>query len=461
MPAVNVRDFGAKGNGTTDDTKPIQAANDAVATEGGGTVFFPAGTYRAIGVQQSSCVGFEASSGDATLIHPDGTSPASVVEGRIIRTTGSIERNSNTLSIAEAKRIRPGALLAIQAAGGPSGLQRTELDSATLPSVHTIAVRSIAGFLPWTNYLFVGDEIISYSGIMGNNLLDVQRGLFGTTASMHQAGTTVAQAQRLYAEVTSVSLDEVSIDRPAASSVSGAAVDVGSVGMWVHGLTIDGNRRPGGSPSKPFPLNYGLSRWVKIFGCTLEHGVHGGLLFDIGTSDSVVEDTKFADNGDPEHNLGAGLWLYRGASRNVVRRNTFVGREFIGVMIDDRTTHSTEFDAGSNHNTVDNNSLVVPPSDTGQPSTGILIESSSGNQVINNDIRESQIGVGIAETSQSPIPDDARSNSVRDNTLSLHELALWVTGSDNEFVDNVFRSVKHSVEDSGTRNRFDHNETQS
>jgi polygalacturonase len=40
-----VRDFGATGNGTTLDTKAIQAALDACGQAGGGTVRFPAGTY--------------------------------------------------------------------------------------------------------------------------------------------------------------------------------------------------------------------------------------------------------------------------------------------------------------------------------------------------------------------------------------------------------------------------------
>lgn len=42
---VNVKDFGALGNGTTNDTAAIQAAVNSLAAKGGGTVFFPEGTY--------------------------------------------------------------------------------------------------------------------------------------------------------------------------------------------------------------------------------------------------------------------------------------------------------------------------------------------------------------------------------------------------------------------------------
>lgn len=43
---VSVRDAGAQGDGRADDSAAIQAAYDALATRGGGTLFFPPGLYR-------------------------------------------------------------------------------------------------------------------------------------------------------------------------------------------------------------------------------------------------------------------------------------------------------------------------------------------------------------------------------------------------------------------------------
>lgn len=45
--SVNVKDYGAQGDGVADDTSAISAAIDAASLVGGGEVFFPAGVYKA------------------------------------------------------------------------------------------------------------------------------------------------------------------------------------------------------------------------------------------------------------------------------------------------------------------------------------------------------------------------------------------------------------------------------
>lgn len=42
---LNVKDYGAAGNGTTDDTGAINSALSAATSADGGVVYFPAGTY--------------------------------------------------------------------------------------------------------------------------------------------------------------------------------------------------------------------------------------------------------------------------------------------------------------------------------------------------------------------------------------------------------------------------------
>jgi hypothetical protein len=44
-PVISVKEYGAKGDGSTDDTTAIQTAVTAIGTRGGGTLYFPKGTY--------------------------------------------------------------------------------------------------------------------------------------------------------------------------------------------------------------------------------------------------------------------------------------------------------------------------------------------------------------------------------------------------------------------------------
>ncbi len=66
MPFINVRDYGAAGNGEQDDTLAIRAAIDACRKAGGGTVYLPAGTYLSGTIQLYDYITLHLESG-ATL----------------------------------------------------------------------------------------------------------------------------------------------------------------------------------------------------------------------------------------------------------------------------------------------------------------------------------------------------------------------------------------------------------
>ena len=71
---VNVKDFGAVGNGIADDTAAIQAAVNAMATDGG-HLYFPAGSYKvttAISIPYGRNGGLITGQGDATKIVASG-----------------------------------------------------------------------------------------------------------------------------------------------------------------------------------------------------------------------------------------------------------------------------------------------------------------------------------------------------------------------------------------------------
>jgi len=63
----NVQDYGAVGNGSTDDTAAIQAAAAAIQAAGGGTLYFPAGTYSVFGSTTGTLCSFTGLNGIACI----------------------------------------------------------------------------------------------------------------------------------------------------------------------------------------------------------------------------------------------------------------------------------------------------------------------------------------------------------------------------------------------------------
>jgi hypothetical protein len=81
---VSVKDFGAIGNGTTDDTTAIQNAINALQMVGGGCVYFPAGTFRITGTLTITVSGIRltgAARGGTTLNFENGANDCISVYG--------------------------------------------------------------------------------------------------------------------------------------------------------------------------------------------------------------------------------------------------------------------------------------------------------------------------------------------------------------------------------------------
>jgi hypothetical protein len=452
LPTVNVRNYGATGNGSTNDTAAIQKANDAVVAQGGGTVYFPAGTYRAMGVLQDSNVTFQGSPG-AVLKHYNGTTNSPIVAGRVIHTTGSIVEGSQKLRVAVARGFVPGAVVAVRAAGGASKVQATK---TAWPLANRIGSVVFANEKYWPrtgqNFALIENEIISYTGMRGATAQNVHRGLFGTAAVAHMSGAPIAQLQVLYAHVVSVSGLDIQLDKPAVQGVRGSRVDVGVVDATVRDLTLDGNKVAGGSSStNPVPLSYSLANGVTITNNTIQRGDHGAIILDEATTGAVVQNNTMLDNGTPSAHLGSAVWLFRGATGNVVQDNTIGGDSYNGITIDDRSESSNEFDAPADNNAILRNHIELANI---QGNAAIYVVGSDLNEVGDNDVRSSYYGVAVSRSTQGLYPANAGETLVRDNLLQGHFTGMYVSGSYNRFERNTITDCEQAVSDEGVGNQF-------
>ena len=450
-PTVNVRDYGAVGNGIVNDTAAIQRANDAAAAQGGGVVWFPAGNYKGAGIRIDSNNEFTGEPG-ATLKHIDGHSGGHLISSRVLTKKGSIVEGSNQLVVSDARGFVPNAVVAVRGAGGASSVQASTLSLPLLIGGSTLSFNQKQWWSQKFNYLLVENEIVSYASYSGSTASGVKRGLFGTKAVNHGRGARVAQLNVLYATVSSIASNVITLDRVAVQGVTSSDVFVGSMNMAVRGLTLDGSRMATDSPNNPFPVNYELARGGVVEGCTIRNGDHGAVSLTRGTTESTVAGNTFLDNGQPSGRLGAGGWAFQAASNNTFANNTIGGDSFNGFFVDDRSQYSTEWDAPSDNNRVIGNRIEIPNKQ--YYNQGIFIAGGQGNLVEANEIRSSYIAVWIARSEQGLIPVATQGNVVRSNQVYGVDYGLYVSGSNNWFERNQLNNLPNPITDEGAGNQF-------
>jgi parallel beta-helix repeat protein len=304
--------------------------------------------------------------------------------------------------------------------------------------------------------VWVDNELVSYQTLTGNSMNNLVRGVMGTAPVMHFSGASVTQAQFLYAKIVSVSGKTVTLDTPSSSTLRYANMYVGIVNPAITGLVLDGNKPAGGTTTIPSVVEYSLARSASITNNTITKGAHGGVMLNRGTSDSSITGNVLSDNGDPAHSTGAAIWLYQGAMRNVVQNNQIDGDSYSGVIVDNRTTNSSEWDGASNNNTITQNVVHLPALSW---NSGIQVEDSIGNTIRDNTVSSPFYGVSVSGSFQGTTPPKAANNLVDANDLTGDQTGLLAGGVTNTFQYNSIVNAAKAIAYTGTDNTYTGNTT--
>lgn len=183
LGATNVKNYGATGNGTTDDTVAIQTAVNEVVADGGGTVFFPAGTYRVAGeITLDSGVTLQGQ-GEASIILCDD------VAGSVVSCEGASAAPAGTVltsDVDEGDTVIDVTNGALYSAGQQVRLQPTDINRGSfITTVLSVASNAVTLTQP-SPYSFT----VSGDAVKLAYYTDVPRDIRIDSLSFQNAATT-------------------------------------------------------------------------------------------------------------------------------------------------------------------------------------------------------------------------------------------------------------------------------
>lgn len=196
MRGINVKEFGAVGDGVADDTAAIQAAITNAKNANGGTVYFPAGTYRcasqltiatATGVRLLGEGGSTQTVGGSTLLYVGTATPFINISGP--SAVASIER----MNVAYSSASFTGTLVAV-AAGGFYLLESGLLGRGSSSAQYLLTLNASTDTQIQNSYFdFAATAILGQSidGVSWANAMRVHGNRFGggiTANSIRNAG---------------------------------------------------------------------------------------------------------------------------------------------------------------------------------------------------------------------------------------------------------------------------------
>ena len=271
-------------------------------------------------------------------------------------TTGSITSGSRTITVTSVSNIEVGDSIGIRGALGGDTNQETTVNGALAIDAVTIPINASNSNFPSSGFIYIGTEIIEYTGRDGSNFTGATRGALGTTASTHSDTDNVQIVLRLNGLVDSISGSDVTLrdaDLAATNTVSGAVVQTGQKGVKFQGdLTIDGRLDRAGTLSSinTFGIKGRLASELYVGeDVKLINWDHGGVHISNTYKSHILG--KYKGNGVPANSNGADIWLFQSCNENIVSP---VSAEdgYTSIILDDRTTGSSDLDGPCSDNVI-------------------------------------------------------------------------------------------------------------
>lgn len=348
IPVLNVRDYGARGDGATDDTSAIQRAIDEALTQRG-TVFFPPGKYKVTSELRVGSGGFITIQG-AGGRNLQSTIEANLASGNVFEVTSTYcvriadlkivnaSPSGRTISFTSGEGHRMSNIRLKNVAGNASAMVYyvgafTEIERCSFvnqePSAYAIHSTSVPSQININTNIFDND----FGGPGKGIIVDAASGTRPEGIKISRNNFILTGAE----QITVKTILHIDISHNMLDQSSGSAILLDSDGLGLNGVFIKDN--------------YISAAQDQLEGI----GVHVPLRTE-GATNLNISDNMIAYNG-------YGIKLARNTNKTIISNNMFTDTNHSGIVAD-----------GTSSTTITNNmfsstseSLTISDSASGGP----------------------------------------------------------------------------------------------
>jgi hypothetical protein len=385
---VTPQDYGASGNGTSDDLAGVQGAINAVQSAGGGTVFFPVGTYLVSGIPTITGSGISIRGAGwssviklaTSALNASGTTIGLWVNGGSNVLIEELCVDGNFASIA-----KDGGQVVASTTFGSSALGAAIVTAPTQGTTETWTVNAAAATATSAYagipFVFqVNSEEVICTGGQGTTSWTVRRGFNSTTTATHSNGTSITNTQGTLFD-TVISTYGINSPKDYLPSTYAGGID------------------PTTYLKQRMPIRITGASNVTVRNCLIQNSISAGILADAasvnGCTDVLVTNNRVKLTWDN------GVYCHQGVQYATVANNEISDTTYNGVSA-----------VYSDHILVTSNNIrLAGPSyaDSG----GVQINGSSNCEVMGNLIDQCQFyGVEALSTVETNITGGAGGNQV-------------------------------------------------